>query len=170
MGRVYQDENHAYQFDFTTATWSSNDLHDIFSQNGAGILSDVDFIAETEDELFLIEYKNANISGAAHPEKFEPMEQKRENKIAFKYYDSWIYLKSIQKSKPITYIYILEYPNGDSVTRKRIRNRIAALLPFQLQKLPQIKENMLSAFEVLSIDEWNSHKKYGQFPIQRVST
>ena len=63
-------------------------------------------------EIFLIEYKNANIPGAAKPEAFDPMEQGRLKKIAFKYHDSWIYLKAAGKdSKPLTYVYILEYPH-----------------------------------------------------------
>lgn len=66
-----------------------------------------------------------------------------------------IYLTAIQKSKPITYIYIPEYPGSDAVMRKRIRNHIADLLPFQLQKLPEVHTELIRAFEVLSIAEWN---------------
>ena len=168
MEQVYFDENRMYRFDFTVAVRSTDKLHEIFSQNKAGILSDVDFIAETESEMLLIEYKNANVQGAAAPGRFDPFDQKRENKIAFKYYDSWIYLKAIHNDKPVTYIYILEFPNGDAVLRRRIRNHIAGKLPFELQKLPQIKETMISGFEVLSIDEWNSHEKYRVFPISAV--
>ena len=114
MTQIYQDENKIYQFDFSSAIWSSNMLQQIFHTNNAGILSDVDFIAETHEEILLIEYKNANIPGAAHPEAFQPMDQKREHKIARKYYDSWIYLTAIRKNKPVAYIYILEYPNSAS--------------------------------------------------------
>lgn len=170
MTQIYQDENRQFQFDFSSALWSTDKLHDIFSQNKAGILSDVDFIAETEDNILLVEYKNADISGVAHPEVFNPLDQKRENKIAFKYYDSWIYLSALQKGKPVKYIYILEYPNDDTVTRKRIRNRIADLLPFKLQKLPEINVEMIHDFEVLSISEWNAHTQYRAFPITPVGT
>ena len=97
------------------------------------------------------------------------MDQKREHKIARKYYDSWIYLTAMQKSKPVAYIYILEYPNSDAVMRKRIRNHIADLLPFQLQKLPEIQTELIRSFEVLSIAEWNVHSKYRFFPITPVN-
>ena len=169
MTQIYQDENKIYQFDFSSALWSSNMLQQIFHVNNAGILSDVDFIAETHEEILLVEYKNANIPGAVHPEAFQPMDQKREHKIARKYYDSWIYLTEIRKNKPVTYIYILEYPNSDAVMRKRIRNHIADLLPFQLQKLPEIQTELIRSFEVLSIAEWNVHSKYRFFPITPVN-
>ena len=165
MNQIYQDENKAFQFDFSAALWASDALHDTYKCCKVGILSDVDFIAETDDYIILVEYKNATVPGAARPEAFQPSDQKRENKIAFKYYDSWIYLAAIQKTKPIKYVYILEYPNSDSVTRRRIRNRIAALLPFRLQLQPEIKIEMIHDFEVLTISEWNSHTLYQAFPI-----
>ena len=59
MSQIYQDENRQYQFDFSSALWATDHLHGIYSQNKVGILSDVDFIAETEDSVLLIEYKNA---------------------------------------------------------------------------------------------------------------
>lgn len=168
MSQIYQDENRQFQFDFSAALWATDKLHDRYSQNQAGILSDVDFIAETADSILLVEYKNANISEAVHPEAFNPFDQRRENKIALKYYDSWIYLCAMRKSKPVKYVYILEYPNDDIVMRKRIRNRIADLLPFKLQTLPEIKVEMIHDFEVLSISEWNEHTQYRVFPITPV--
>lgn len=166
MSQIYQDENRQFQFDFSSALWATDKLHDIYSRNRVGILSDVDFIAETEDSLLLVEYKNAKLPDAVHPEAFNPSDQKRENKIAFKYYDSWIYLSAMQKSKPVTYVYILEYPNDDAVMRDRIRNRIAKLLPFALQRQPEVKTEMIHAFKVLSISEWNA--QYSAFPITPV--
>lgn len=169
MTQIYQDENKIYQFDFSSALWSSNMLQQIFHANKAEILCDVDFIIETHEEILLIKYKNADVPGAVHPEAFQPLEQKREQKIARKYYDSWIYLTAIRKNKPVTYIYILEYPNSDAVMRKRIRNHIADLLPFQLQKLPEIQTELIRSFDVLSIAEWNAHSKYRFFPITPVN-
>lgn len=167
--QIYQDENHIYQFDFSAATWASDQLHDIFHSNRVGILSDVDFIAETDDSLILVEYKNAKIEEAVHPEQFQPFDQKRENKIAYKFYDSWIYLTATQRHKPIIYVYVLEFPTGDAVMRKRLRNRIAELLPFKLQTLPEIKDELIRDFYVLSIEEWNAHECFRRFPIERIS-
>lgn len=168
MSQIYQDENHGVQFDFSAALWATDQLHQIFCNSGVGILSDVDFIAETQDCLLLVEYKNASVPGASHPEVFNPFDQKRENKIAFKYYDSWMYLAALQKSKPVRFVYVLEYPGSDAVMRKRLRNRIANLLPFKLQKLSEIKVEMIHDFEVLSIAEWNRHERYSAFPITQV--
>ena len=169
MNQIYHDENRQFQFDFSSALWATDELHNTYSKNKAGILSDVDFVAETEDNVLLVEYKNAKVPGAAHPESFNPSDQKRQNKIAFKYYDSWIYLAAMQKRKPVSYVYILECPGDDAVMRKRLRNNIADLLPFQLQELPEIKVEMIHDFEVLSISEWNTHKQYKSFPITPVS-
>lgn len=167
---LFQEENHVYKFDFRSAVWATDTLHDVFQHNKAGILSDVDFVAETENEIILLEYKNANIPGAAHPERFIPSDQKMLQKIAYKYYDSWIYLKAISKDKLFRYVYILEYPNGDSTSRKAIRNKIVDLLPFELQKLPEIEKKLIVEFDVLSIAEWNAHDKYKAFPITPVSS
>ncbi len=169
MSQIYTEENQAFQFDFSAAMWASDKLHELYSKNGVGILSDVDFIAETKDSILLVEYKNANIPNAAHPEQFRPFDQRRENKIAFKFYDSWMYLSAIGKEKPVKYVYVLEYPNGDTVMRKRIGNRIAELLPFRLQQQPEIKAEMIHDFEVLSIEEWNKHELYSLFPISPVA-
>ena len=169
MSQIFQDENRCFQFDFSSALWATDKLHDIYSRNKVGILSDVDFIAETKDSLLLVEYKNASIAQAVHPEAFNPFDQKRENKIAFKFYDSWIYLSAMQKNKPVRFIYLLEYPNDDAVMRKRLRARIADLLPFQLQKSADIRVKMIEDFEVLSISEWNAHASYGAFPITPVT-
>lgn len=166
---IFQEENHFYKFDFTSAIWATDRLHNIFQQNKATILSDVDFIAETESEIILLEYKNANIPNAAHPERFVPSDPKSLQKIAYKYYDSWIYLMAINKSKLLYYVYICEHPSGDSTTRRVIRNKIADLLPFELQKLPEMSRMIIKGFEVLSVDEWNAHEKYRSFPITQVS-
>lgn len=165
---IFQEENHVYQFDFSSALWATDQLHNVFQNNKATILSDIDFLAETDKEMILLEYKNASIPGAAHPELFQPSSQKTLQKIAYKYYDTWIYLKAIKKKKPITYVYVLEHPNGDSSSRKVIRNKIVDILPFKLQQLPEISENMIFRFDVLSISEWNSHKIYKSFPISQI--
>lgn len=65
------------------------------------------------------------------------------------------------------YVYILEYPHGDSVSRKMIRNRLKAKLPFALQENIG-KQKLIEKVEVLSIAEWNADPQYGEFPIQPV--
>lgn len=170
MSQIFQDENHAYQFDFSNAIWATDGLHDIYHKSKLSILSDVDFIVETADSILLIEYKNSCIQNAANSEAFNPSGQKYVEKIARKYYGSWIYITALQKSKPIKYIYILEYPDSDAVTRRKLRNEIMNLLPFQLQTMPdtEISMEMINSFEVLSIAEWNSHKVYRAFPVTQI--
>ena len=74
----------------------------------------------------------------------------------------------MDKSKPVQYIYILEYPNGDVTTRKRLRNRLKMELPFSLQESIGNGKKLIDRVEVLSIDEWNTDNCYGNFPIKRV--
>ena len=166
--KIFEEENHIYQIDFSAALWATDQLHTVFQTNTVSLLSDVDFVAETEDEVLLVEYKNANISNASNPGAFRPRDQKLVQKIAFKYYDSWIYLLYLKKVKPFHYIYILEYPDGDAVSRRWIRNMATRMLPFGLQNLPEIQDNIISAFDVLSIQEWNEHDTYKAFPITPV--
>ena len=63
---------------------------------------------------------------------------------------------------------ILEYPNGDSASRKMIRNRLKSKLPFALQENIGNGIKLIEKVEVLSIAEWNDHKYYGEFPIQHI--
>lgn len=56
--------------------------------SSASIMSDVDFIVE------IIEYKNACIAQAVKPSAFDPMSQKKKNSIAYKFYDTRIYLSA----------------------------------------------------------------------------
>ena len=105
--QIFQDENHTCEFNFTKAQWAIDGLHNIYGQAKAG-LSDVDYLVETEKEILLIEYKNADIEEAAHPERF-----------------------NIKSDKKI-YVCILEYPGSDGVSQRYIRNRLAGKLPFVL--------------------------------------
>lgn len=167
-GKIYREENNVYQIDCSKALWSTDELNDIFHNTGVSILSDVDFIFETEEDIIFVEYKNANISGAVNPDAFKPSEDKSVNKIAYKFYDSLIYILACGHKKPLKYVYILEYQKGDSTTRKFIRNRISEKLPFRLQKVEGIKKELISSFDVLSIEEWNNSNLYSNFPISLV--
>lgn len=114
MDGVFCDENKSCTIDFSAAPWATDHIHDVFHEAKLFVLSDVDFVAETENELLLVEYKNANLSNAAHPEAFRPLEDKRLNRVAMKYYNSLQFLQvmnhGIDKKK--RYVYILECLNG----------------------------------------------------------
>jgi hypothetical protein len=173
--RLFIEENGIYQIDFTEAKWVSSHLNDIFHASNTP-MSDADVviesIAELEDEdvnLVFVEYKNANIEGAVNPGAFDPAHPKKIDGIVRKYYDSLIYMMATKPKSRNSYVYILEYPNGDTTSRKLLRNKISERLPFKLQRNEEVKVKLIDKFEVLSIDEWNSHPAYGKYPITKVS-
>ncbi|WP_302297038.1 hypothetical protein [Mitsuokella multacida] len=166
MNRVFSDENKSCTIDFSAAPWATDRIHDVFHEAKLFVLSDVDFVAETENELLLVEYKNANLPNAAHPEAFQPLDDKRLNSVAMKYYNSLQFLQvmdhGIDKKK--RYVYILECLNGDRVLRKRVRELLATRLPFLLQQQVQMPRKIIDSVEVLSIEEWN--EAYPAFPLR----
>lgn len=168
MSQIFRDENHSCEIDFSVTEWATDQLNSIFHRAKLSILHDVDFVAETEHEILLVEYKNANLSNAAKPEAFRPWEDKSLNNVARKYYESQYFLQATQHGKQKTrrYVYILECVNGDSVLRNRVRELLAERLPFLLQQQVKMPEKMIDSLEVLSIAEWN--KKYSQFPLKLV--
>ncbi|MGB8453164.1 MAG: hypothetical protein WCD89_12655 [Anaerocolumna sp.] len=159
------EENGAYQLDCSTAMWSTDQMHNLYHSSGT-FLCDSDFIAETSEFVLLIEYKNANLPNAANPGAFNPSVPKKIDNVARKFYDSLHYLSLERKSKPVKYIYIVEYPNAGVTDRKMLRNAIANKLPFKMQigKAGKLIEN----FEVMSISEWNSHAEYSKLPLAPV--
>lgn len=168
MAQIFTDENHSCQIDFSKALWATDQLNTIFHQAKLSILGDVDFVAETDDAILFVEYKNANIVGAANPAGFQPLADKKLNNVARKYYDSYNYLQALKGNfaKKRKYIYILECVNGDSVLRNRVRVLLAARLPFLLQRQQQLQIHMIDSLDVLSIDEWN--QMYPNFPLHRL--
>ncbi len=167
MDRIFTEENGYYKIDCSKAVWATNELNEQYHTADCP-LSDVDWIMETREKIYLVEYKNANIPGAHNPEAFTPASDKMILKVAQKYYDSLHYLSLLGKNKPKEYLYILEYPNGDSVSRRMIRNRLKSKLPFTLQMNIGSGKKLIEKVDVLSIAEWNEDIHYGEFPIQRV--
>lgn len=166
MPRIFCDENDSCKIDFSAALWATDSLHDIFHQAKLSILCDVDFIAETEQEILFVEYKNANLPQAVHPEAFKPLDDRKLNTVARKYLDSLQFLQAIHcnVSKTKRYVYILECLNGDIVLRKRVRALLTARLPFLLQQQMHMPEKMIDSVEVLSVTEWNTC--YPKYPLQ----
>lgn len=166
MDRVFWDENKYCTIDFSAAEWATDAIHDVFQAAKLSILCDVDFVAETESELLLVEYKNANLPNAAHPESFRPWEDKRLNNVARKYFNSLQLLQVMNHGtgKKKRYVYVLECLNGDRVLRKRVRELLAARLPFLLQQQVDLSEPMIDSVDVLNVDEWN--KAYPAFPLR----
>lgn len=169
MDTVYIEENGVYMLDCTAAIWSTDQIHEHYAQCVSGsFLNDVDFVIETNEYLLLVEYKSANIPGAAHPEKFRPERDEKLENVAKKYYDSLHYLFLAGKNKPKQFIYVVEYPKGDSTSRKMLRNKLKDRLPFKMQTAISESRRMIEDVQVLNIQEWNADELFGHFPISLV--
>ena len=170
--KVFKDENEKFTFDFTKAIWAFDKLNEVYNEKVKSTLSDVDFIAETEDAIIFVEYKNVDwiIEGAVNPSAFKNKikDDKHYIKIAQKYYGSLIYILACNKKKNYKFVYILECNDADSVMRKFIRNKIRTKLPFELNAVEEVKMEVINSFEILSIEEWNMHSEYSQFPIKEI--
>lgn len=167
MGKIFTEENGQYQIDCSKAVWATDELDKKYHSSGC-LLSDVDWIIETSKAIYMVEYKNASVEGAVNPGAFNPRSNKKIDGVVRKFYDSLHYLTLRDKNKPREYVYILEYPNGDSVSRKLIRNHLRTKLPFALQENMGTGKRLIEKIDVLSISEWNEDPKYGEFPIQYV--
>lgn len=168
MANIFIEENGVYSIDCTKAVWATDKMHEDYHKAGLHI-NDVDYVIEGSRYLFIVEYKNACIPNAANPELFHPMGDKKVSVITRKFYDSLHYLRLLDKTKPVQYIYILEYPDGDETTRKRLRNRLKSELPFALQENIGNGIKLIDKVDVVSIREWNKDENYGAYPIMQVT-
>ena len=169
MSLILAEENEAYGLDCTNAIWATDEIHATYHNAGLHILSDADFIIETDSGLIIIEFKNALISGAANPGAFNPMEDKKISSVTRKYYDTLHYLTLVQKNGPKRYVYIVEAEHSDVVLRSRLRERLKKELPFKLQNDLNTGFKLIEDVEVLSIAEWNSHPEYKDYPFVNLS-
>lgn len=163
MDRILYEEHMNYGFHCDKAIWGTNAIHDVY-QSAHLKFKDVDFVIETENYVILVEYKNADIKGAKKKKEFEPESEIVIDSVIQKYFDSLHYLNLLGKQKPVRYVYILEWPGGDSSMRRRLRNRMKNTLPFELQKQLNTGKKLIDKFDIVSIEEWNQDNLYGQFP------
>lgn len=159
--KILTDENNQFKFDFTNCKYVL-ELHDLANKMK---LNDVDFIAEYNEKIIFLEYKNANIKNAVNPNAFVDKIKKDPEKfyknIAKKYYDSLMMFWATGGNKdefPIIYVLLIEAPIMDAKIRKQLRIKIGKQLPLNLKEDSIVRE-MLSRFEVLSIDEWKERFK-----------
>ncbi|MBQ7251916.1 MAG: hypothetical protein IJS32_04865 [Kiritimatiellae bacterium] len=175
MSNILLEENGRYGLDCTKALWASGAMHDHYVNSlHPNCLGDVDFVVETAVSLLLVEYKNAKF--APEPGESTPktsannvFKDQKFTQLVRKYFGSLPYLRLVGKTiKPCHYIFVVEYPNDNSTSRKQLRNRLKNALPFELQKQFGSKIKLIEAVDVVNIDEWNSHPVYGQFPLKPV--
>ncbi len=174
MPDVLIEEKRNYGIDCRNAVWASDEIHEAYHACGLpDILCDADFVIETSDSILLVEYKNSNVPEArAHvtaDTEYDPFQSDKFNKIVSKYYDSLHYLRLLGKEKPIHYVFVLEYPKGDSTSRRALRNRLKKRLPFDLQDRVGTGIKLIESVNVVNISEWNENVTYGQFPIKPVA-
>ncbi len=164
------EEQHIYRIDLRQAKWSMGD-HKRLSDLGGSLLLTVDFVAETENDVLFIEYKNSNISGAENPEQFneELKSDTHFKKIARKFYGSFLcchILNKLNDTKPFKYYYICESTKADTTTRKLLRDKIMRQLPFRIQKTKDQNRKIIHHFDVMSIMEWNL--SFPKFPFKEI--
>lgn len=164
--KILLDENKQYKFDFSDLEYVW-DTHEITTST---MLSDVDFITETNTEVLFIEYKNANIKGAKNPDAMLTKVKHEDfyKRIARKYYDSLLIFWACngnKKNLPIVYVLLVEHPLIDKKLRRKLQLKIGKQLPLNL-KGERIKREMLSKFEVCNLEEWK--EKFPQVKITAV--
>jgi hypothetical protein len=165
------DENGEYKLECKNAIWVSDQMHEDYHKANIP-LKDADFLLEDEQTIMIVEYKNSDIQRARAASYktpvFNPMEDKKIKNVVQKFYDSLHYVHLLGKTKPVQYVYIVEAPNSDSTMRKRLREKIKVLLPFKLQESMHTGIKLIEGFDVLSIEEWNRHEKYGKYPLVKI--
>ncbi len=171
MKNILIEEHGKYGIDCSNAVWFSGNIHDLYHESKVSFLCDVDFVLEGEQNILLVEYKNANIEEAVlhtkEERQYNPFDEKKFQTLIRKFYDSIPYLYLNGKlSKPIQYICVLEYPKGNSSSRKLLRNKLKKKLPFSLQKKMDTGVKLIHSVDVLNIQEWNEHTYFGQFPFE----
>lgn len=157
MEKIFTDESNettppSLQIDFSEALWATDKLNSIFHKAGIP-LNDVDFIAETDEELIFVECKNANRIDATNPD-FNPADDRKLNVIARKYYDSLNFCmfseRGLRKRK--IYCFIVEAKLGSRTLRNRLKILLAKRLPFELQKQNHFPVKMIDELNVMSVN------------------
>lgn len=162
--KVFTEENGEYYLDCRKALWAEGNLHDKYRAI-KNVIADVDFMFEDDTNIYLMEYKNASVANAVNPSAFNPVSDGKIENVSRKFYDSLHYLNIQKKEKPKKYIYVLQYPNGDVTSRRMIRNKLMERLPFQIQNNDN---RLIESIEVLSINEWNAHTIYKDYPLMKI--
>ena len=100
----YTEENGKYIIDCSAAIWSTDKIHNYYQGSAPqfgnlNFLKDTDWVIESDTAIYLVEYKNSNISDAAKPEAFKPEKGETIKKVAEKYFDTHHFLILLNKNK-----------------------------------------------------------------------
>lgn len=172
MSGVFTDENNNHKIDLSAATWSYNEMHEDYELVGS-VLKDADWLAQDDDGILLIEYKNYKERTGKEFREYATgtKSEALADEIAKKFYDSLhlLVFKGISCTKTkIRYVFIVEHRIADPVMKKRMRNKISEKLPFRLQAKFGLTVIDKADFKVLSVDEWNNSPQYSVYPITSI--
>jgi len=157
MSGIYYDEHKTHKIDLSKTIWSTGQLHSLYEQTINNVLSDVDWIGETTDNILLIEFKSQKINEAETSctcmgcDCFsckqeinncikcgktvikKPIKKDRyadfHEKSCKKFYGSSYYLFLLKKYKPIKYYCVIgSPPTGSSPIDKIMRGRATNII------------------------------------------
>ncbi len=165
--KILWDENKNVRFDFSDAI-------DVFEPHGlanlySDYLSDVDFVVEEEEKLICLEYKNAKLKNANHPEAFTRKITGEEfwKKIVKKFYGTMFLVwacKKNPKEKPVQYVLLMESEPGiDDALKKRFVMKMMGQLPFKYRDRKEIQRAVIDEFCLMDLKEWR--EKYPKYLI-----
>ncbi|MGB4092549.1 MAG: hypothetical protein WBK46_11515 [Ruminococcus flavefaciens] len=100
----------AYQIDCSKAIYASNGMRDYYQQDvfAKYQLSDVDWVIEDDDYIYLVEYKNSNVNNA-----IDMKIEKKIDSLSKKFHHSLLFLFAIGTTKQVKCIAILDSQKDD---------------------------------------------------------
>lgn len=168
MNSIVWDENGNTRFDFSKAqnVFEPHELANMYAE----YLSDVDFVVEDSEQILCIEYKNADIEGAGHPEAFEGKVKQEPfwKRIAKKYYGTLFVMWACDKNsedKPVKYILLTgNNPEIDRIMKKKVMEKMKKHLPFKYNGREEVKRSIIDEFRILNLEEWK--QEYPEYPVK----
>ena len=166
MDKIFTESG--YCFDFTN---SLNSYKADFVQYHD--LSAVDFVVETENNVFFIEVKNPDDKHSTIKNRKEFFNDLQNDLYPYKAsakFTNMLLRKWVTGDfyhKPIIFVFILEYKELSCVIRRKLKDKIFNRLPFSLNKQEFEGKERFEKFELLSIEEFI--KLYPEFTIKEIA-
>jgi len=129
----------------------------------------VDFVVETDDNFLLIEVKNPDNKKAYEDNPKEFLARLKSPYFLLRTclnYTNTLLRMALEKDfcrKPIICIFILEFKQFGYYERIRLQKDIQERLPFFLNKLSKNKKQIISKFDIFTIEEFQ--KRYNYFSV-----
>lgn len=146
---TFLNEHGDLLFDFSKMDYCIQ-YHDFISQLNQQHFCDVDFIAKSGDNLYLIETKKSSKTDKTRAEFCSWMARKYKDSLLL----HWAY-NDENESQNLVYLLLFESDRDDKKSRKKLRNEIKDYLPMKLTK--EGTNKIISHFAVLNIDEFRTY-------------